>query len=510
MRTNERRGSALVLVMISAVVLTILVGAVYMLFDANIRSQQWAKEQIQARFTAEAGANLSVYMIMGGADVPQGKDPVRFLPDTTVSGNWYDLGEGMGWVQAWVDPHDKNNQVSAANSYEVRVLSKVVSEDQSYSYGIGTMILPRNFAVYATFLNDGGGGSGGYYGDGYRFDGPFHTNTSVNISSTTAGRDKDPWFYSLSIVEDVYYYAHGGYAPTSEIQIGNLWIEPYEKMLMGEPYISFGVDPIPFGSSEVTWQSAYNAASGGGLLLTAADVPDGTRMILRDSTLLVRQTDAGPTVTYNLAALTNPVVWIDNGDDDKVYLKGRRTDPLTTGLSLPLTIGVNGHLVMSGSLLYQDRDLLDPDNNIMLGIIVKKGGFLIAEDPENPNWAGPAEWAVPWTIDTYFEANLEYDAVIMVLDGFFQLEDVHIGVYDHWPSSPAIDLTIVGGYIINEEGTTTWLIGGTHYGYYSDIIYDPRLMTMHPPFYPQTGIWDTAYWEEEPDLTERNIDISQQ
>ncbi|MCK4671208.1 MAG: hypothetical protein KAT47_01610 [Candidatus Aegiribacteria sp.] len=505
MRKNKQRGSALVLVLISAVVLTILVGAVYMLFDSNIRSQKWTKEQIQSRFTAEAGANLSVYMIMGGEDVPQGWEPTRILPDPASSDDWVDLGSGLGWVQAWVDPHNDNDQVSAANAYEVRVLSKVVSEDQSYSYGIGTMILPRNFAVYATFLDDGGGGSGGYYGDNYRFDGPFHTNTSVNISSITAGRDCDPWFYSLSIVEDVYYYAHGGYAPTSSPQIGNLWIEPYEKMLMGEPFLSFEVDPIPFGSGEVTWQGAYNAASLGGLLLTAADAPDGTRMILRDSTLLVRKTDAGPTVSYDLTTLTNMVIWIDNNVTDKVYLKGLRTDPLTTGLSEPLTIGCNGDLVMSGSLLYQNGDLLDPDNNIMLGIIVKNGGFLIAEDPGNPNWAGPAEWADPWKICTWDVSSLEFDAVIMVLDGFFECERLW---YTHWPS-PAIDLRIVGGYIINQEGWTT-MPDPPSFGYWSDIIYDPRLMTMHPPFYPQTGIWDTAYWEEEPELTESDIATNQQ
>ncbi len=249
MKMNNKRGSALVLVMISAVVLTILVGAVYILFESNVRSQQWARERIQARFTAEAGANLAIYMIMGGADVPQGTEPVRFLPDPALSDDWIDLGGELGWVQAWVDPHDENDQISAANAYEVRVLSKVISEDQSYSYCIGTMILPRNFATYATFLNDGGGGSGGYYADGYRFDGPFHTNTSVNIGSFTGGRDNDPWFYTLSIVEDVYYCVNAGYMATTAIQVGTLWIEPYEKMVMGEPYIAFGVDPIPFGST---------------------------------------------------------------------------------------------------------------------------------------------------------------------------------------------------------------------------------------------------------------------
>jgi len=502
MRRNNRKGSALVLVMISAVVLIILTGAVYMLFESNIKSQLWAKERIQARFSAEAGANLAVYMIMGGADVPQGDDPVRILPDPALSDDWIDLGEELGWVQAWVDPHDDNDQISAANAYEVRVLSKVISEDQTHSYCIGTMVLPRNFAVYATFLNDGGGGpGGGYYADGYRFDGPFHTNTSVNIGSFTVGRDNDPWFYSLSIVEDFYYCVNAGYLATTSVQVGTLWIEPYEKMLMGDPYISFGVDPIPFGSGEVTWQGAYNAASSGGLVLSAVEVPDGTRMILRDSTLIVKQNSAGAEVLHDLSTLSNPVVWIDNNATDKVYLKGVLSFPDTTGLNMALTIGSNGHLGMSGSLLYQNRDLLDPDNDIMLGIVVKDGDFLIAEDPDNPNWAGPAEWGSPWTIDTYFVSDLEFDGVIMVLDGVFETESQNP---THLP--PIIDLRIVGGYIINTEGYTTWPSNG----YYSDIVYDPRLMTMHPPFFPQTGIWDTAYWEEEGDIGESNIAISQQ
>ncbi len=501
MKKNNKRGSALVLVMIAAVVLTILVGAVYILFESNVRSQQWAKERIQARFTAEAGANLAVYMIMEGADVPQGADPVRILPDPALSDDWIDLGGELGWVQAWVDPKDNNNQVSAANAYEVRVLSKVISEDQIHSYCIGTMILPRNFATYACFLNDGGGGSGGgYYADGYRFDGPFHTNTSVNIGSYTPGRNNDPWFYSLSIVEDVYYCVNAGYLATTEVQVGTLWIEPYEKMVMGEPYIAFGVDPIPFSSGEVTWQGAYNAASSGGLLLTAGEVPDGTRMILRDSTLIVKQNSAGAEMQYNLAALDNPVVWIENDDADIVYLKGIQSVPDTSGLSIPLTIGVTGSLGLSGSIQYLNGDLLDPDNKIMLGLVVVNGDFLIAEDPTNPFWGGPPEWAGPWTIDTYDVASVEMDAVIMVLDGVFETESQYPS---HLP--PTIDLRIVGGYIINEEGYTTWPSNG----YYSDIVYDPRLMTMHPPFYPQTGLWDTAYWEEEDEIDESNIGTNQ-
>lgn len=500
MKRNKRGGSALVLVMISAVVLTILVGALYMLFESNIQTQRWTNEQIQARCTAEAGANLSIYMLMGGIDVPEGTDAVRILPDSSSSDEWFDLGGELGWVQAWVDPHDRNVEMSAAKAYEVRVLSKVVSEDQIISYGIGTMIMPKNFAVFSTFLNEGGGGSDFYYGDGYRFDGPVHTNTSINISSFSGGRDKDPWFYTLSMSDDEYYYYDGSsYTPTSAVQIGDLWIEPFEKMLMGEPYFTLGADTVAFGPSEVTWEAAYNAAASGGLLLSG--LADGTRMILMDSTLLVLENELSAVVTYDLSSYTNPVVWIDNADNETVYLKGILTTSDTTGLSMSLTIGVNGTLAMSGSLRYRNRDLLDPDNDNMLGIIVKKGNFVIAEDPDNPGWTGSAEWGTPWTINTYNVADLEFDGIVMVLDGLLQLEDVEFANRDHWPS-PRVALRFLGGIILNELGPLSY---DFIYGYWHEVIYDPRLMTTHPPFYPQSGIWDTAYWEEKPFMTESDI-----
>ncbi|RKZ02748.1 hypothetical protein DRQ25_18375, partial [Candidatus Fermentibacteria bacterium] len=43
---------------------------------------------------------------------------------------------------------------------------------------------------------------------------------------------------------------------------------------------------------------------------------------------------------------------------------------------------------------------------------------------------------------------------------------------------------------------------GDMFGYDYEFVYDPRHMTMHPPFFPQSGLWDTAYWEENPDMTD--------
>ncbi|RKX64436.1 MAG: hypothetical protein DRP42_06380, partial [Tenericutes bacterium] len=363
MKNKRNKGSALILVMVSAIVLSILVGALYTLFESNSRTQAWAKERIQARFTAEAGTNMAIYMIMEGADVPQGDDPIQFLPET---GDWYDMGDELGWVLVYVDPHNENNEVAAANAYEVRCLSKVISEDQIQMYGIASLILPRNFAVYATFLNNAGGG---YFGDGYRFDGPFHSNSVVQLSSATVGRDQDPWFYSLAIAENHYLYRVPGTGITEVATAPhhkNLYIEPYEKMIMGEPFFELDVDEIPFSSSEVGWQGAYNAAVDGGLVLSG--LQDRTRMIILHDTLMVLENPGVPVVKYCISDYANPVVWIDNGSNETVYLKTEEQDPERShGLTTALTIGVNGNLCVSGPIMYEDIDLLNDSNRVMLG-----------------------------------------------------------------------------------------------------------------------------------------------
>jgi hypothetical protein len=495
---DRNSGSALALVLITSVVMMVLAGALFTLFQANIQSHSWSRERIQARCTAEAGSNMAIHMIMEGADVPQGIQPIQFLPEV---GSWQLLDEEMGYVQVWVDPNDHNPLVGSANAYEVRCLSKVESEDQVETYGMSTQVLPRNFAVYATFLNNGGNG---YYGDGYRFDGPFHSNTAVRVSSETAGRLNDPYFYSFSVASDYYYYrvpGTGTIIPVTTPQYGNLYMEPYERMQLGEPYFCIGADSIPFGSGEVTWQGAYNAALSGGLVL---DVPDGGRMIIKKDTLFVKPDSVSAPVAYYMGSLTNNVVWIDNENDETVYLKSFPHDPDTMGLSIPLTLGVNGTLAVMGNTTYSNSDILAPNNDILLGVIVVHGDFVIAVDPDARVPAVP-DWDDPFKIVTYSgNDDLQFHGVIMVLDGMFQLEDTSWGHYYWWPH-PAVDITIMGGYIINEEGVTTWVISGNYYGYLSDIIYDTRLMSMHPPFYPQTGVWDTAYWKEWPDLNEGNI-----
>lgn len=505
--TTRSRGAALALVVIFGLVLSILAAAVFGLFQMNTRTYTFVRDRIQARYSAEAGVNLAVDMIMGGESLPADTFPVQFLPEGGTPG-YYDLpGDEMGEVMVVVDPNDKNPEISTANAYGVRALARIGGADSTYTYGVETMVVPENFARFATFLNTPP--LGGYYGDGYRFDGPFFANGPVCIWSGSVSSSNDIWFYRLSLASAYYYFSTGTASnPTSVPQIGNLTIQPIERMMMGEPYFELNVDPIPFGPDEVNWEDARDAALAGGLFFGPGglpSLPNGTRLILQgDSlngdTLWVKTGDASPAVPYYIGDLDNRVVWIDNGPADRLYLKSMPpyspwSDPISVeGLTQSLTIGCNGHLYIYGPTQIHDRDILDPDNETLLGLIVVHGDFVVAVDPDH---TGGADWADPlWRIVT--NTDLEEDYVVMCLDGQFVAQN-----YTY--PNPIRDFMIMGGYIVDTEGIT----GTPTTGWNTVIYYDSRLMTMHPPFFPQTGRFDTGYWEELPELNETTLFINQ-
>jgi hypothetical protein len=463
-----------------------------MLFKMNVDSQMWARERIQARYTAEAGANLAVHMIMGGEDVPQGDSARIFLPE--APGSWYDLpGDDLEEVIVYVDPNTNNEEVLDANAYQVRSLGRIETVDGYQSHCSAVSMSPENFARFAAFQNSPD--LGGYYGDGYRFDGPFYANGPVCVWSASPGRSSDPLFYSLTLTSDFYYNSTGSASnPTSVPHVGNLWLEPYERHALGAPYFEMGADPIPFGPDELNWQVVESAAASGGIYLNAAQIPDESRVLIRQDSVIVKTTAAGAPQAWCISDYDNPVIWFDNGAGDDIYIRGYAISEVqraTEGLSTAVTLGGNGNFRMMGPCLYQNPDPEDPANRVLMGLMSVYGDLHIADQP-----AAPDAWGLDWQIVTenYSGGVLEFDAVLLALSG-----DIFADVY--WQPSPGVDFTIMGGYILEAEGITSTPTSG----YSLSIWYDPRLMTMHPPFFPQTGEWSIICWEDKADYDELNI-----
>lgn len=481
-KNRHNNGSALVAAAIVTVVFILLSAAIYALFQANISAHEWERDELIAMYTAEAGAAIASYMILDGAQVPGGISPVMFLPDSSTSG-WYNLDyDNLGVVKVAIDPHNNNAYVTEANAYGVRVLGKDRENNTNYMFGMEMMMMPLNFARFACFLDNPN--TNGYYGDGYRFDGPFHANGPICIYSSSSGSTNDPYFYSLNLTCGYYYYgtAPGTQATTPEY--GYLQIQPYEKMLMGEPYFDLNADTIDFGPDNIIWQTIPNKASSGGLELSSLDCPTGTRLLIKNDSLFTRKPNGFENV-YVMSAYTNPVVWIDNGNSDDIYIKEY---PGAGGVGMPLTIGCNGDIFIAGPHLYRNQDVLDENNTDLLGLFSAYGDIVIADDP------GGSDWPSPWQIMT--NGDITFDAIIMALSGELYAQ------YPYSPS-PAKNLNIMGGYILDTEGITSISYsGGGTAGFVSTIYYDTRLMAIQPPYFPQTGDWEIIYWEENRDLTE--------
>ncbi len=475
------------LVVISALFLIILTGAAYTYLRSSGRTQLWSRDRIQVKLTAESGVNLAVHMIMGGADIPQGDDPEWFLGDGMA---WFQLPPPLGEAMVVVDPFWSNDQVLSANAYEVRAIGRIGTTEGPLTFAMATGVMPENVARFSVFMDDPD--VMGYYGDGYKFDGPFYANGPVWIYSTSAGYSNDPYFYSLTLTSS-YYLAQSTKLQATQPEVlgggGNLRLQPYNRMLMGAPYFELNADPIPFGSDELDWTSVYNAATSGGLVLSGAQVVNRMRMMIRNDTLIVKLSEATPATRYFLGDLTKPVVWVDIAPNEDFYLRSfgnMRVD----GLSIPLTIGTRGNVVVSGNILYQNNDVQDPNNRIILGLLSVNGNILISRCQGAPGF--PGNWGEGFSIETHL--NVESDAVLLALDGVIRAQDYL------YPLTKAVFL-VLGGYMVQSEGYT----GTNTRGYDMQVHFDPRLMTMHPPYFPNNGRWHVLYWSEEPNLNLGNI-----
>jgi len=300
----------------------------------------------------------------------------------------------------------------------------------------------------------------GYWFDGSVLGGPYRANGPVCIWSTSESSGKDPWFYSLALASPFYYCSDGvPENPASTPICGNLTIQPIDSMLQGPPWFVLGAEPIPFGPDSVDWQSTRTAAIFEGLYFPPGDLSDGSRLILRGDSLLVKETYSSAAQGYWLGGLEEPVIWIENGPAERIYI--RDDSDTWPGLSMPLTIGSNGSVFLAGPLVCLDGDAL-------LGLVSVHGSMIIALDPQS---VGGTDWPYPWDIRT--DQPFQLDCSMLALEGHLQAEN-----FDH-PPGP-VDLPLHGGVQMVGMGYTCTPCSG----YRILFEYDERLLAESPPHYP--------------------------
>jgi Tfp pilus assembly protein PilX len=474
MKTANKRGAALMLVVIASIFLIILTAAAYRYFMTNVDTQIWARDRIQAKLSAEAGLNLATHMLVAGASLPtSGTPPLQALLGSESTPAV--LPGELGSVYVTVQPSKANSKVITANAFMLHCIAWPPGSTVD-TYGMQCIVMPENLARFAVFMNNPS--IAGAYVDGYRFDGPFYANGPVRVISDSPTHENDPFFYSFNLTSDYYLSTWGNTQATGPIS-GNLQMRPLERLQMGAPYFELGIDSIPFGSADLDWQGVRNAALSGGLVLGPGTIQNGSRLRLSGDTLYVKLNMVTPPVAYYLGDLENPVVWIENGNNDRVYLRGVPNK----GLNMALTIGMFGHLYMSGTLEYANRDPEDPDNEILLGLMTIHGDIVMANDPltMEPGWDG---------FQIVTDDDFAYDAVLVALDGELVAENAN------WPKLGPKEFLLMGGYMIDAEG---WTSTSTT-GFDITVFFDPRLLSMHPPFFPTTANWRTIMWRDVPNL----------
>lgn len=129
----------------------------------------------------------------------------------------------------------------------------------------------------------------------------------------------------------------------------------------------------------MNWQSTYYAAVESGLCFDS--MPSGTRVILESDSIHLRETPAGPVLSYYLSDLSEPVVWIDNASSDDIYIRSIPPDS-GSGITVPVTLGCNGNVYIMGDIRYE------PLSGGMLGLISVYGDMFIADTPLYEPWEG--------------------------------------------------------------------------------------------------------------------------
>ena len=224
---GSRRGSALAVVFIVMIVMSILVGAVYVLFASNVSSMNWTIDRISARFAAESGMRLAIHHLSLDVMPPEGTEPF-FLPDASTG--WISLPGVDDRAFVVIDPCDFAVRPFANPGVEIRSIGRS-------GEGIETVVaryVPDTPSRYAFLVDESI--PAGIFTDGREIDGPVHCNGTIEFSSATPDSANDPFAREISTTtEGGFYFSGFGYSESPHPEGSNTWVQPFASHRGGSP-----------------------------------------------------------------------------------------------------------------------------------------------------------------------------------------------------------------------------------------------------------------------------------
>jgi hypothetical protein len=311
---------------------------------------------------------------------------------------------------------------------------------------VRSVLVAETFARYQWFIESGGGGYS-WFRTGERFEGPVHVNGSIMI-------DGDPWFGSLVSAGGGLTVTNGSYP---------IFERGYElnKGLIELPTREYMHATLRTAAQDVGGHYASSLPNKRHYLVELGKPSEGD---LRYRVVKENGQPVGGWSDVNIGA-TSGAFWFDAPVEISGVVDGQ------------LTIGVDGSIVITDDITYADSTPgtgPDPECDDVLGLIAAghpEGDIIIERNPQNDN-------------------DCEIHGVLMALQKNIEAED-----YQHGPLRG--DLVVWGGMVVDYAiHIAEYKDGVVTSGYVRDFRYDPRLFTMPPPFFPGTGTYVVAGWEE--------------
>ncbi|MCK4510426.1 DUF4900 domain-containing protein [bacterium] len=430
--SRSNRGSALVGVM-GITTAVLLVGvAIFTLGYSESDIVDYAVDDARAFYVAEGGLERTRGWLGELAKVDPGANPVGRA--------FADQRLGGGTYTATVvNDASGGGWIGAYEVVSTGEVDGVVRQVKS------TMVA-ETFARYQ-WLIESGGGDYSWFRTGERFGGPVHVNGSIMI-------DGDPWF--------------GGFVRAS----GGITLTAGSNPVFERGYqLNVGQLELPSQAHVHATLRAEALEPGGHFADALPNKRYYTVELGRPSAGYVwyRKTkenghQVGAPTTVDISS-TNGAFWFDAPIEISGVVDGE------------LTIGVDGDIIITDDILYFDSSPgggPNPDCDDVLGLIAAghpDGDIIIERNPANNN-------------------DCEIHGVLMALQKNIEAED-----YQH--GGLRGNLIVWGGTVVEHAiHIAEYTDGVVSSGYLRDFHYDPRLITMPPPYFPYTGTYIIAGWGE--------------
>jgi hypothetical protein len=339
-----------------------------------------------------------------------------------------------GTYSVMIDPNDSN-----PTSYSKRYNIIATGQCEDSTRTVNLEVTQDNFSRHVWFTDsETYDGASVWFVTNDSLNGPVHTNGRFNISG-------DPWFGDVTSESgSSINYMHGG---------------PPNDNPTFEEGIDFNVE-----SSEMPTRatSLRNAASSGGMRLYGQT----TIVLNSNGTMNVTNSNAGYNNT-NMALPANGAIFVENRIVNRRLVEYGNVTVSGT-LDGRLSIGANNNINIGGNITYSDASGDD-----MLGLIAEQDLVILQSScPTN--------------------GNLTIQASMMAMSDAFYLEN--------WTSSMKGTLNVLGGIIQKERGpvgTFNTYTNSKASGFTKNYVYDERLRTTPPPFFPTTEDFIPVSWREQ-------------